>query len=60
MNEKKDPTKEAGVAFAWLLLTALKISIQAVVGASMWNWFMVEIGLPTVTPQLALGIILTV
>jgi hypothetical protein len=42
------------------ILFALAIFLQSLVQMFMWNWFMVPLGLPTISFWLAMGISLTI
>lgn len=42
------------------ILFALAIFVQSIVQMFMWNWFIVPIGLPTISFWLAMGISLTI
>ena len=42
------------------ILFALAIFVQSIVQMFMWNWFIVPLGLPTISFWLAMGISLTI
>lgn len=43
-----------------IILFALAIFVQSIVQMFMWNWFIVPLGLPTISFWLAMGISLTI
>lgn len=56
MAKQKDETLSGGLAAAALLACIVGVVLAGFVGATLWGWFLVPLGLPAITIAHAIGI----